>query len=176
MSRSFLKKKKKNGTRACTKPNKSGTSNSCRWGPRKSQLEEKKKGNALAARPGTAGRPRGQLGSWLPPRGQPSSHLLLLGLPGNSGGAPFERKRRANQEVRGEPFAATGTARSLPFPPGSGDLRPGRTVGQLRPPFQKSPPVSTRDGRLRASGAKLSSCQPRQPARSAGDPPDTGGR
>lgn len=47
--------------------------------------------------------------------GPPPFHLPLLRLLGNSGGAPFERKRWANQEVRGEPLRRRGWLAHFPF-------------------------------------------------------------
>lgn len=111
------------------------------------------------------------------PAGLPAAvallHLRLLMLPGNPGGAPFERKRRANQEVRGEPLQRRGRRAHFPFlwAPGTLSRRDRGTAGG--PPTRKSSPVSTRSSLLRSAGTN--SCQPRQPAR-CGVPPDVGCR
>lgn len=87
--------------------NKFGTSNSCSWRPRKPSWKRRnvcqdlgsRKANRLAGLSAAAA----------------LLHLLLLTLPGNPGGAPFERKRRANQEVRGEPLQQRGRRAHFPF-------------------------------------------------------------
>lgn len=91
----------------------------------------------MSAKVWAAGRPSGQLGLWA---AVTRRHLPLLPLPGNPGGAPFERKRRANQEVRGEPLQRLGRRAHFPFLWALGTLSRWDR-GTAGPPIRKSSPV-----------------------------------
>lgn len=107
------------------------------------------------------GQPEGGEASWAPSSYRGAPHLPLLRLLGNRGGAPFERKRRANQEVRGEPLQQRGRLAHFPFL---------RALGTFSRRDRGTAGASRSEGSLYAAAASAgtthSSCQSRQPARS----------
>lgn len=111
-----MKKKKKVGTRACAKPNQTNLGLAIFVaGDRGNPSWKRRKGTHWLPGVEAAGRTSGQLGSGQLLWARPRFHLPLRRLLGNFGGAPFERKRWANQEVRGEPLRRRGRLAHFPF-------------------------------------------------------------